>query len=213
MEDDGPEKRRVHLLRRIFLPTKQAGDDVHRESPPLQEAAALGALFGCVGRLPVFSSQHRTRPLDFVLAGQALDDVVGNALRFQIVADPCRTVFACERMRAGFSVALVGKLPARGQLVEQCFERLRLFGARRELARKLGSGMLAPREIPERPGLQFPGRVRRLHVYFSARLRVGRCSTFLSSSGSAAMGSGATTPAFSRILASISRAMAGFSLR
>jgi len=49
--------------------------------------------------------------------------------------------------------------------------------------------------------------------YFSARLRVGRCSTFLSSAGWAAAGFGLATPAFSRILPSISRASAGFSLR
>ena len=111
-------------------------------------------------------------------------------------------------------IALVAQLLSRMQLVEQRCDRLRRGRVRRELARQFDARMLTTHQVAQRPGFQLLGRVALVQPYFSARLRVGRCSTFLSSAGSAAaIGFGAPTPALARIFASISRASAAFSFR
>src|SRR5882672_8748322 len=77
----------------------------------------------------------------------------------EILADLGGAVLSRQPMRARLGVALVGELPAACQVGQHRLERLRGFGVRRELARELGSRVLTPREIPERPYFQLDGRV------------------------------------------------------
>src|SRR5687767_11943356 len=109
-------------LRGFPVVVDQTGDDVHRESAPLQEAAALGSLFTRGRRLPVLARKHGARALQLALGGDSPDDVRGDALRLQVVAYLRRAKLARKHARALFGVALVRELLFRRELVEKRVE-------------------------------------------------------------------------------------------
>jgi len=69
------------------------------------------------------------------------------------VADVRRAVLAGKDVRALLREALVGELLLLLQLVEQGLQLPGARRVRRELALELGARMLAPGEVPQRPGL------------------------------------------------------------
>ncbi len=117
----------------------------------MQKARASRALLERSGRNPVFSSQDFRYSLKLaLLRGRAngCKELFGNSPRSQVPQDAGGAVFARQPVRALLGEALVGKLLARSERIEQLLKRCRRLGARGELACQLGAGMLAAREQP-----------------------------------------------------------------
>ena len=147
-----------------FFDAQRVADRFVREAATLQEARTLCVLLARRGGQPVFASEDRLRLFQIALSGDALRHGLGDAVRFQVLADAGCAVLARKPVRAGLRVALVGKLLFRNQVPEKIFQGLCRFGVRRQLAGELGAGVLAPREVPERPRLEGDGRVRRVVI-------------------------------------------------
>ena len=123
------------------------------EAAALEEARPPGALLARRRRAPVLALQDGARRFKLACGSHTLEQMLRHALRLEVVADVRRAVLAGKDVRALLCEALVGELLLLLQLVEQGLQRPRALRVRRELAFELGAGMLAPGEVPERPGL------------------------------------------------------------
>jgi len=127
--------------------------DIEGETAALQETRAPRFLFPRRCPRAIFARQDGTRPFELTLRRDASNQRVRNPMRLQVLADFCGAVLAREPARARLGVALVGKLLARAQLVEQRLERRRRFRVRQRSARTLSSvgvsgrsGFIEPRD-------------------------------------------------------------------
>src|SRR5947207_2584795 len=84
-EKDAPIK-----LGEFFAPQEQARDDLHRESPALQEAGAARALLARGRRLAVLACQDGLCALELAIGRNGIHDRLRNALAAQVMADAGR---------------------------------------------------------------------------------------------------------------------------
>ena len=142
---------------------------------------------------------------------KARNEFLAHALRLEILADARGAILARQLARALLGEALLRELvlllstPKAGPPGPPKIPRAATACSR------VPGGCAPGARAAVTPAPGAPPRCRT--ALSQPRLRVGSCSTLLSSTAASAAATGLSTPAFSRIFASISCAIAGFSLR
>jgi len=156
-------------------------DRFETEAAALQEAHLARAIGGAA-RLQAAEfpapDVARRRELAVLEAGyRSRNRFLGNPLLAQVVLDAPRPIAFSESVHPLLHHALLGQPAAALKILEHALDLGRVFGVEGQLARELGTGVLAPREEPQRPLPQGGG----LRLQWAAR----RASSFASALGSA----------------------------